>query len=319
MGVVYKAEDLKLGRRVALKFLPEELTHDAAAKDRFERKARAASALNHPNICTIHGIEEHAGQSFIVMELLEGESLRDLIARGHGPGNGVPLQLKSLLELAIQIAEGLSSAHQKGIVHRDIKPANIFVTSDAHAKILDFGLAKLQERDAPVPRSGDSEIASTRLSDLNLTRTGVAMGTAGYMSPEQVRGEKVDARSDLFSFGLVLYEMAVGQRAFAGATAPIVHAAILNDAPKPVRQLNPRIPAKLEEIIGKALEKDREQRCQTALELASDLKRVRKQIESNTVRFRWAIPAALILLLSISIALWLALRFTLYWAPAWSA
>ncbi|HEU5403449.1 MAG TPA: protein kinase, partial [Terriglobales bacterium] len=312
MGVVYKAEDLKLGRRVALKFLPEELTQDAAAKERFEREARAASALNHPNICTIHGVEEHDGQSFIVMELLEGESLRDMIAAGHRGSTG-PLQLESLLEFAIQIAEGLDAAHQKGIVHRDIKPANILITRYGRAKILDFGLAKLQNPESYLPQQPDSETGSAQLSDINLTRTGVAMGTAGYMSPEQIRGEKLDARSDVFSFGLVLYEMAVGQRAFSGETAQILHAAILNDTPKPVRQLNSRIPARLERIIGKALEKDRERRYQTASELAADLKRLKQQIGPASGRFkRWIIAAiaGTLVLLCLSLALWFVMRRT---------
>jgi serine/threonine protein kinase/Tol biopolymer transport system component len=278
MGVVYKAEDLKLGRRVALKFLPEELTQNVEAKNRFEREARAASALNHPNICTIHGVEEHAGQLFIVMELLEGQSVRDLVAAagssGNADGDG-SLPLEHLLDIAIQTAEGLGEAHQSGIVHRDIKPANIFVTRHGHAKILDFGLAKLQEEDVHEVRSPNVEPGSPRTSDVSLTRTGVAMGTAGYMSPEQIRGEKLDARSDLFSLGLVLYEMAVGQRAFSGETAEILHAAILQDPPKPLRELNPKVPARLEEIIGKALEKDRERRYQTASELRKDLRRLK--------------------------------------------
>jgi len=316
MGVVYKAEDLKLGRRVALKFLPEELTQEAAAKERFEREARAASAINHPNICTIHGVEEYSGQAFIVMELLEGQSVRDLIAgvgsSRDGAGKG-PLPLDILLDIAIQTAEGLGEAHQKGIIHRDIKPANIFVTRHGHAKILDFGLAKLLAADTYPGRSPDSEIGSPQASDLNLTRTGVAMGTAGYMSPEQVRGEKLDARSDLFSFGLVLYEMAVGQRAFSGETAQILHAAILNDAPKPVRELNPKVPVRLEGIIGKALEKDRERRYQTASELAADLKRLRQQIRPVsghfTQRLKVAIAATLVLF-CVSLASWLVMRRT---------
>src|SRR6185437_6795117 len=210
-----------------------------------------------------------------------------------------PLPLDILLDIAIQTAEGLGEAHQKGIIHRDIKPANIFVTRHGHAKILDFGLAKLLAADTYPGRSPDSEIGSPQASDLNLTRTGVAMGTAGYMSPEQVRGEKLDARSDLFSFGLVLYEMAVGQRAFSGETAQILHAAILNDAPKPVRELNPKVPVRLEGIIGKALEKDRERRYQTASELAADLKRLQQQIRPVsghfTQRLKVAIAATLVL------------------------
>jgi serine/threonine protein kinase len=241
MGVVYKAEDIKLGRRVALKFLPEELANDAVAMERFKREARAASALNHPNICTIHEVEEHAGQPFIVMELLEGQTLRELIAAAEAPSPRTgaqkgPLQFETLLDIALQIAEGLDAAHQKGIIHRDIKPANMFVTTHGQVKILDFGLAKLQESEIPDLKP-PTVIGLQRQqgSDLILTRTGVTIGTAGYMSPEQIRGEKLDARTDLFSFGLVLYEMAARQRAFTGETAPILNTAILNHTPTPVR------------------------------------------------------------------------------------
>jgi serine/threonine protein kinase len=220
MGVVYKAEDLKLGRRVALKFLPDELTSDGAAMERFEREARAASALNHPNICTIHAVEEHADQPFIVMELLEGQTLRDLMSGSTTAEPNIgrfPISLETLLDIATQTAAGMEAAHKKGIIHRDIKPANIFITSLGQAKILDFGLAKLQESELPEAASS-SVNGSHPVEAFNhaLSRTGVAMGTAGYMSPEQVRGEKLDARTDLFSFGLVLYEMAAGQRAFSG-------------------------------------------------------------------------------------------------------
>jgi len=282
MGVVYKAEDIKLGRRVALKFLPEELANDPAAMERFEREARAASALNHPNICTIYEVEEHQGQPFIVMELLEGQTLRELIAAAEGSvaetnGYNGPLPVERLVDVAIQITEGLDAAHQKGIIHRDIKPANIFIMTHGRAKILDFGLAKLQESEVLGVRPGIAVEESPKEEwnpNLTFTRTGVAIGTAGYMSPEQVRGEKLDARTDLFSFGLVLYEMAAGQRAFMGETAPILHSAILNERPKPVQKLNPGIPPKLEGIINKALEKAREARYQSALEVRSDLKSV---------------------------------------------
>jgi eukaryotic-like serine/threonine-protein kinase len=264
MGVVYKAEDLRLGRRVALKFLPEELASDPAALSRFEREARAASALNHPNICTIYEVEEYEGQPFIVMELLEGQTLRELISAAEATARGPSgrkgfLQIETLLNITTQIAEGLDAAHKKGVVHRDIKPANIFVTSNGQVKILDFGLAKLQESDTVVPGSLVSEADPTQeVMNLNLSVAGVAMGTASYMSPEQVRGEELDARTDLFSFGAALYEMAAGQRAFKAETSPVLRAAILNHPYKPIRDLNPEIPPALENVINRALEKDRE-------------------------------------------------------------
>jgi serine/threonine protein kinase len=261
MGLVYKAEDLKLGRRVALKFLPEELSKDTKALERFEREARAASALDHPNICSVYEFGEHEGQPFLVMPLLEGQTLRDRIALLPS----TPFTTDDLLTLGIQIADGLQAAHEKGIIHRDIKPANIFLTNRGEAKILDFGLAKLAI--AGDNQSLPHQETGTGQGDLALTRTGVALGTAAYMSPEQVRGEKLDARTDLFSFGLVLYEMAAGQRAFTGGTAPILHAAILNQIPSPVRQLNPEITPELETIINKSLEKDRQERYQTASEM----------------------------------------------------
>jgi serine/threonine protein kinase/tetratricopeptide (TPR) repeat protein len=284
MGVVYKAEDLRLGRRVALKFLPEELASDPDALRRFEREARAASALSHPNICTIYEIDDHEEQPFIVMELLEGETLRELITAAGTP----PLPSEKLLNVAVQITEGLDAAHREGIVHRDIKPANIFVTTRGQAKILDFGLAKLNTDvfpgEVPADPGGGTdqsrrpraraEVASS--PRLFLSRTGVAMGTAGYMSPEQVRGEKLDARTDLFSFGLALYEMATGQRAFAGETAAELYDAILKHQPVPPRQLNPGIPVQLELIINRALEKDREARYQTAAEVLVDLRQLQE-------------------------------------------
>jgi serine/threonine protein kinase/DNA-binding winged helix-turn-helix (wHTH) protein/Tfp pilus assembly protein PilF len=289
MGMVYKAEDLKLGRRVALKFLPEELTSDPLSLRRFEREARTASSLNHANICTIHAIEEFEGQPFIVMELLEGETLRDRLAAssdGSSGGSGTrALPLPTLLEIAAQICNGLEAAHGKGIVHRDIKPANIFLTRQGPVKILDFGLAKLaaiddlEEKDrghlrtmAHFGRSAEQKSsAGVEEADASLTRTGMAIGTAGYMSPEQIKKERLDARTDLFSFGLVLYEMATGQRPFTGHTAEAVHQAILHQTPAPARDLNVAVPAKLDAIISKALEKDRADRYQSAADLAADL------------------------------------------------
>ena len=374
MGLVYKAEDLKLGRRVALKFLPEELASDAVALQRFEREAQTASSLNHPNICTIYEVEEHEGQPFIVMELLEGETLRDRLAAGSG-AKAIPLD--ELLEVAVQVCDGLEAAHQNGIIHRDIKPANIFLTAQGPVKILDFGLAKLTveapDSSAPLRASfnGAKEEAAEIPSDLSsraeppafgggvegsavvgafenadphsttlrvsasgsrpigaststpcppgrknaageagghsaqddsaeraeatLTRTGSAMGTAGYMSPEQVRGEKLDARTDIFSFGLVLYEIATGQRAFAGDTAAVVHDAILNKSPLPLRELNSALPAKLVAIIDKALEKDRELRYQSAAEMRADLEKVRGSEHPTGGRlWKWAAAALLI-------------------------
>jgi eukaryotic-like serine/threonine-protein kinase len=267
MGVVYKAEDIKLGRPVALKFLPEELAGDPTAMQRFEREARAASALNHPHICTIHAVEEHESQPFIVMELLEGRTLRDMIADCANSNSA--LQLPNLLDIAIQITQGLEAAHQKGIIHRDIKPANIFITNQGQVKILDFGLAKLHEFDTTESQSHASmqpECHSAWNALLTLTRTGATVGTAAYMSPEQVRGEKLDSRTDLFSLGLVLYEMATRHRAFAGDSAPVLHQAILNEIPPPIRNLNPEIPSRVGYVIEKAMQKQREARYQSALD-----------------------------------------------------
>ena len=279
MGVVYKAEDIRLGRRVALKFLPEELSSDPSAMQRFEREARAASALNHPNICTIHAVDEYEGQPFIVMEFLDGQTLRDRIANQANSGTALPTQ--NLLNIAIQIARGLEAAHERGIIHRDIKPANIFITRDGQAKILDFGLAKLHESDALETQS--QAATPTQPSQawnpvLTLTRTGVTVGTAAYMSPEQVRGEKLDARTDLFSFGLVIYEMATGRRAFPEDSAPLLHNAILNETPAPVRDLNPHVPGKLDVIIGKAIEKDRGARFQDAKQISAELEDLQRHL-----------------------------------------